>query len=50
MIHIGVSINNKKNRAWTKFSHLVEHTDTRLEEKFDFMLNHFSDEISVLKS
>lgn len=45
-----VSINNKKNRAWTKFSHLVEHTDTRLEEKFDFMLNHFSDEISILKS
>ncbi len=46
----GVSINNKKNRAWKKFSHLVEHTDTRLEEKFDFLLDHFSDEISLLKS
>ena len=49
IIESEVSINNKKNRAWTKFRHLVEHTDTRLEEKFDFLLEHFSDEISLLK-
>lgn len=45
----GVSINNKKNSAWSKFNHLIKHTDTRLEEKFEFLLMHFSDEISVLK-
>lgn len=46
----GVSINNKKNIAWSKFKHLIVHTDTRLEEKFQFSLNHFSDEISGIKN
>lgn len=46
----GVSIRNKRNSAWSKFKHLIEHTDTRLEEKFRFSLNQFSDEISVIKS
>lgn len=46
----GVSIKNKRNSAWSKFKHLIEHTDTRLEEKFRFSLNQFSDEISVIKS
>lgn len=46
----GVSINNQKNEAWIKFRHLVEHTDTRLEKKFNFLLGHFSEEISLLKS
>ncbi|MCD8379711.1 MAG: hypothetical protein LUC95_05240 [Lachnospiraceae bacterium] len=45
----GVSIKNKRNSAWSKFKHLIEHTDTRLEEKFRFSLNQFSDEISVIK-
>lgn len=46
----GVSINNKKNSAWSKFKHLIVHTDTRLEEKFQFSLNHFLDEISEIRS
>lgn len=46
----GVSIRNKRNSAWSKFKHLIEHTDTRLEEKFRFSLNQFSDEISMIKS
>lgn len=46
----GVSINNKKNSAWSKFNHLIKHTDTRLEEKFEYLLVHFSDEISELKA
>lgn len=45
----GVSVNNKRNASWSKFRHLIEHADTRLEEKFAFLLNHFSDEVSVLK-
>lgn len=44
------SINNKSNKAWAKFKHLIEHTDYRLEEKFEFMLQHFSKEISILKN
>lgn len=44
-----LSINNKKNEAWSKFKHLIMHTDTRLEEKFEFLLEHFSEEISMLK-
>ena len=46
----GVSINNKRNSAWSKFKHLIIHTDTRLEEKFQFSLNHFIDEIRGIKS
>ena len=49
IIESGVSKNNKKNSAWLKFKHLIEHTDTRLEEKFAFSLNHFSDEINAIK-
>lgn len=43
------SINNKRNKAWAQFKHLIENTDYRLEEKFEFMLQHFSKEISILK-
>lgn len=46
----GVSINNKRNSAWSKFKHLIVHTDARLEEKFQFSLNQFADEISVIKN
>lgn len=46
----GYSINNKRNETWSKFRHLIKNTDTRLEEKFEFMLNHFCNEISVLKN
>ena len=46
----GLSERNKKNSSWKKFKNLIVHTDTRLEEKFEFSLNHFCDEISALKS
>lgn len=45
----GLSINNPKNESWKKFKYLIVNTDTRLEEKFQFLLDHFSEEIESLK-
>lgn len=45
----GVSMNNPKNKYWKKFKRLISYEDTTLEEKFNFALDHFKNEIESIK-
>ena len=46
----GCSINNKKNKYFQRFRHLIDCYDTTIEEKFHFCEEHFQSEIEQLKS
>lgn len=46
----GCSINDKKNKYFQRFRHLIDCYDTTIEEKFHFCEEHFQSEIEQLKS
>ncbi len=46
----GVSINNRKNKYFKAFRHLIENYDTTIKEKFEFCETHFATEIESIKT